>query len=192
MRDRLRPDYAPDGRRAPGRRSRSPAASRRTRSPGSWGSTPGSARPRSRTSGSGRCSTRGQTGLLGRARPADPDGYRLRRPARGGRGRPGRRRDRLARRHRDPDGRDSAARRSARSAPPRTRSATSGRRCSSRWPSDAGRPGRRSGCSSRTTCSRSSSHAAPRSSRPEASLRPRGRHDRVLRAPSCRPGRRWR
>ena len=36
---------------------------------------------------------------LGRVRPADADGPRLRRPARARRGRPGRRRDRLARRH---------------------------------------------------------------------------------------------
>ena len=47
-------------------------------------------------------------GLLRRARPADPDGHRLRRSPRGRGGRQGRRRDRQPGRHRDPDGGDPA------------------------------------------------------------------------------------
>ena len=46
--------------------------------------------------------------LLRRARPAHPDGTRLRRSPRGGRGRQGRRRHRQPGRHRDPDRRDPA------------------------------------------------------------------------------------
>ena len=52
----------------------------------------------------------GQTGPLGRLRPADPDGLRLRRARGRGRGRPGRRADRHARRHGAPARRPPAGR----------------------------------------------------------------------------------
>ena len=55
-----------------------------------------SAPRRSRTSATATCSSQGTTGPLGRVRSADPDGARLGPPARARRGRPGRRRDRLA------------------------------------------------------------------------------------------------
>ena len=103
-------------------------------------------------------------GPLGRVRPADPARLRLRRSARARRGRPHRRRDRLARRHGDPPGRHSARRgvdvdddQRAGVAPP---SALRARRARSK-------ACRRARCAARcrTTSSRSTSRAGTTSSR---------------------------
>ena len=95
---RLRPRDRSRGARAA---SRTRAASTRActrRVPGRCGSTPASAPRRSPTRATGTDRPRHDR-AVGRLRPADPDGHRLRRPARGRRGRQGRRRDRLDRGH---------------------------------------------------------------------------------------------
>ena len=107
---------------------------------------------------------RGQTGPLGRVRPADAARLRLGRPARRGRGRAHRGRDRLARRHGGAPRRDPARRgldvdddqRAGGAPPPAVRARRRG----------AGRAAA-SSCAapSRTTCSRSTSRAGTTSSR---------------------------
>ena len=101
---------------------------------------------------------------VGRLRPADPDGLRLRRARGGGRGRPGRRADQLAGRHGGPARRHPARRRQHldddqrhRGRPPRP---LRGRGREAGRAAGAGRAAR-----PRTTSSRSTSPAAPTSSR---------------------------
>ena len=109
-------------------------------------------------------------GTLGRVRPADAARLRLRRRARARRGRPHRRRDRLARRHGDPARRDPARRRLDVDDDQRAGVAAAPALRARR-----GRPGRRGrrrcAAPSRTTSSRSTSRAGTTSSRRAPSMR---------------------
>ena len=155
------------------RRSSRPASSRSRAAPtrtctaagrGRSASTRASPRRRSRTSATATCSTRGQTGLSIAFDLPTQLGLRLRRPARARRGRPHRRRDRLARGHGGPARRhparrgvdvddDQRARRAAAAAlRARRRGAGRARR-------------RRCAAPCRTTSSRSTSRAGTTSSR---------------------------
>ena len=101
---------------------------------------------------------------LRRLRPADPDGLRLRRPDRARRGRQGRRRDRLDRGHADPVRRDPA-RRGLHLDDDQRPGGAAAADVPARRRGERRRPATRSPARSRTTCSRSTSPAAPTSTR---------------------------
>ena len=106
----------------------------------------------------------GPARALGGVRPPDPDGPRQRRPAQRGRGRPGRRRHRLGARHAGSVRRHPAQR--GEHLDDHQRAGAGARRDVRRRGRTAGpRRPRRSWAPSRTTCSRSTSRAAPSSIR---------------------------
>ena len=101
---------------------------------------------------------------VGRLRPADPDGLRLRRARGGGGGGPGRRPDRQPGRHGGP-ARRPAARQGQHVDDDQRHGARSCWRCTSPPPRPRACPASRSRAPPRTTSSRSTSPAAPTSSR---------------------------